>query len=139
MTITRYQIQNVLRTYGQQLRSTLKNKKSSGLAVRPGLIAPEVKRKQVVERIALEVLKNLTVDGVLNETGHEALAKLSHEVGRQLAIIPDSEGKWGFQVVSGEEPEAPDEGRTDLPTLEVWKERLYQITYEIVDQNTILS
>lgn len=137
MTITSYQIRSVLRTYGQQLRRTLRERHTRGLTDQQRQIPPEVKRKQVIEQVAREVLTKITVDGVFNETGKAALAKLVHEVGQNLEIIPHPQGEWKINPVSN--PESPKEikGQFGSPNLDAWKERLYQITYEIIDQNTI--
>ncbi|OPX19437.1 MAG: hypothetical protein BZ151_09290 [Desulfobacca sp. 4484_104] len=140
MTITSYQIQNVLRTYGRQVRRALKYRYAdANQAGRTQPTCPELKRHQVIERVTREVMKKVTVDGVFNDTGKAALAKLIQEVGQNLEIVPDAEGEWQFKLISPQKTGAASEERLSSNRLDSWKERLYQITYEIIDQNTISS
>ncbi|MDD3579590.1 MAG: hypothetical protein PHW74_01065 [Desulfobacca sp.] len=140
MTITSYQIQNVLRTYGRQVRRALRHRYAdAGEARRPQPTCPELKRHQVIERVAREVMKKVTVDGVFNDTGKAALAKLIQEVGQNLEIVPDAEGEWQLKLSSPQKTGAATEEQLSSNRLDSWKERLYQITYEIINQNTISS
>ncbi len=137
MTITSYQIQNVLRTYGRHLlRGRLKD---LGLPNKPH-ISPgkntiaENRRRQVIDQIVQEMLRKITLEGVTGDTEKEALGRLSREVGRPLEIVA-AEGDWHF-AVPAEQPV----GRQSVFSqdgLKALKERFYQITYEIIDHNTL--
>lgn len=140
MTITSYQIQNVLRTYGRQLlRGKLRNRTAQDLngSGSEGTLTREAKRKQVIDQIAKEVLRKITLEGVFSDTGKEALAKLSQEIGQPLEIIPAIEGDWEFSLIPASEPALVMKEAIAPSNSEALKERLYQITYEIIDQNTL--
>jgi len=138
MTITSYQVQNVLRTYGRHLlRGRLKAlglpQKQSQLHWERAAVA-ENRRRQVIDQVVQEMLRKIASEGITGETEKEALGRLSREVGRSLHIVADGE-QWHFAVpaessVRGTLPLCPD-GQEAL------KERFYKITYEIIDQNTL--
>jgi hypothetical protein len=140
MTITSYQIQNVLRTYGRQLlRGKFRNRTAQDLNASTGEVNlnRETKRKQVIDQIAKEVLRKITLEGVFSDTGKEALAKLSQEIGQPLEIIPAVEGEWEFSLIPVAESALAIEAAIAPSNSEALKERLYQITYDIIDQNTL--
>jgi hypothetical protein len=141
MTITSYQIQNVLRTYGRQLlRGKLRNRTVQDLNAPSGeaTLNREAKRKQVIDQIAKEVLRKITLEGVFSDTGKEALAKLSQEIGQPLEIIPAVKGEWEFSLIPVSEPALAIQEAIAPSNSEALKERLYQITYDIIDQNTLM-
>jgi hypothetical protein len=140
MTITSYQIQNVLRTYGRQLlRGKIRSRTAQDLNASSGeaTLNREAKRKQVIDQIAKEVLRKITLEGVFSDTGKEALAKLSQEIGQPLEIIPAVEGEWEFSLIPVSAAALAIQETITPSNSEALKERLYQITYDIIDQNTL--
>ncbi|MBW1916484.1 MAG: hypothetical protein JRI57_00470 [Deltaproteobacteria bacterium] len=56
MTITSYQIQNVLRAYSRQLRRKLKKRYATGMES-PEQIFPGIMRQQVIDWVAQDMMK----------------------------------------------------------------------------------
>ena len=138
MTITSYQVQNVLRTYGRHLlRGRLM---ALGLPQRQAqphrerAAVAEHRRRQVIDQVVQEMLRKIALEGITGETEKEALGRLSREVGRSLHIVADGE-QWHFAIPTALSPR----GEVPLPPdgQEALKERFYKITYEIIDQNTL--
>ena len=141
MTISSYQIHNVLRTYGRQLRKSPRQgpvkesqPEESTDRVR---ISPETKRLQVIEQVTMQILNNLAASGVQNE-GVEAqvISRLSQEFGSPLALqYEGATGEFVFNIVDQERGEIlrtldPDESRQ-------MNQRLVEVTREIVDQTML--
>lgn len=145
MTITSYQVQNILRTYAKQLSRGQRLARTRA-AREPAPndqvnISIEARRKQVIEKITSEIVTNLGSqlpgDGQgLGGVEEQALAQLSQEYGKNLDIKPDeSSGRLTFRVVD------PQEGTLvqDLDPQESarMQDRLYAITQEIIDRNMV--
>ena len=145
MTITSYQVQNILRTYAKQLsrgQRLARNRTAQEMTPRDEVnISIEARRKQVIEKITAEIVANLgsRLPGLgqgLGGVEEQALAQLSEERGQNLEIVPDTRsGQLMFRVVE------PETGETvkDLDAQESagLQEKLYAITQEIIDRNMI--
>ena len=145
MTITSYQVQNILRTYAKQLsrgqrlaRSRAAKEPTPNDQVN---ISIEARRKQVIEKITSEIVANLGSqlpgDGRgLGGVEEQALAQLSQEYGKNLDVRPDeSSGQLMFRVVDAQEGTLVQE--LDSQESAVLQDRLYAITQEIIDQNMV--
>jgi hypothetical protein len=145
MTITSYQVQNILRTYAKQLsrgqRLARARAASEPLPADQVNISIEARRKQVIEKITSEIVANigfrLPGHGA-GMTGLEdmALDQLSREYGQSLDIAQDEvSGQLRFKVVDPEKGEViKDLGAEESAKLQ---DRLYVITQEIIDQNMV--
>lgn len=144
MTITGYQVQNVLRTYGRQLsrRGTLSG--AAGLAPAGGAkhargqASAEVRRQEVIGRITKQIVARIAQQehGATPKGRDEedtALRLLCEEYGRPLRVSLE-EGVETFRV-------ADEQGRCLVPVPEAesdrLRQRLYELTRRIVDANML--
>ncbi|MDY6850665.1 MAG: DVU0524 family FlgM-associated protein [Thermodesulfobacteriota bacterium] len=141
MTITSHQIHNVLRTYGKQLRRGARLNRVKQVDV--GQIAdkinisPEAKRRQVVERVASEIIFRLANQDLQGGgVEKEILATLSREYGRPLNVTYDqSSGGLSFNVVDTDRGEIV---RTlDGEEADGLRQRLAEVTHQVVDRNML--
>jgi hypothetical protein len=145
MTITSYQVQNILRTYAKQLsrgqRLARARAASEPLPADQVNISIEARRKQVIEKITAEIVSNIgfrlpSLGPGLGSLEDAALNRLSQEYGQTLDISQDEvTGQLRFKVID------PDKGEVvkDLSPEESAKlqDRLYVLTQEIIDQNMV--
>lgn len=145
MTITSFQVQNILRTYAKQLsRGQRLARRRFASEPQPSdqvNISIEARRKQVIEKITSEIVSNIgyRVPGLGGGPGgleDSALKRLSQEDGRNLEIGQDeSSGMLRFMV---RDPETGDVlqvlGQEESADLQ---DRLYAITQQIVDENMV--
>lgn len=145
MTITSFQVQNILRTYAKQLsrgqRLARRRMASESLPSDQVNISIEARRKQVIEKITSEIVSNIgyRVPGLgMGPGGVEdlALKQLSQEYGQELDLSQDeATGQLRFLVrepATGEVKEtlSPEESAS-------LQERLFAITQQIVDENMV--
>lgn len=147
MTITSYQVQNILRTYARQLsrgqrlarnRAAAESQKADQIN-----ISIEARRRQVIEKITSEIVAGIgsRIPGLregMGDVEEQALAQLSQEYGKSLDIKQDeTTGQLLFLMVDPEAPEGgavSELGREESATLQ---DRLYVLTQEIIDNNMI--
>jgi hypothetical protein len=145
MTITSYQVQNILRTYAKQLsrgqRLARARAASEPTPADQVNISIEARRKQVIEKITAEIVSNIgfRLPGLgpgLADLEGVALTQLSKEYGQSLDISQDEvTGQLRFKVVDPEKGEVvQDLGAEESARLQ---DRLYVITQEIIDQNMV--
>ena len=105
MTVSLSQIQKVLQNYTKQVQrgTRLREKKSTprGESMVKAKISPEVKRKQVIERVVSEVLTHLVnreyQEGSVEE---QILTRLTQEYGEPLMLGQESvSGRFVFHVI----------------------------------------
>jgi uncharacterized FlaG/YvyC family protein len=142
MAITTYQVQNILRTYSKQL-SRGKRVASKMYTARAEAIADQinissnVKRRQVINKIAEEIITQLTTAQTTSGTtvNEEALQLLCNEYGKELEVFDIKNGGLRFAVVDKktgtivEELNSEESGRL--------ARRLNEITQSIVESNMI--
>ncbi|ADK85703.1 conserved hypothetical protein [Desulfarculus baarsii DSM 2075] len=145
MTITSYQVQNILRTYARQLSrgqrlARARSSAEENLADRVNL-SIEARRKQVIEKITSEIVANIgsRAPGLKESWGgveDAALARLSTEYGQKLAIRQDEHsGRLMFNVVDEQSGEVLRSlGAEESAGLQ---QRLYRITQEVIDENML--
>ena len=145
MTITSYQVQNILRTYARQLsrgQRLARSRASSGPAPADQVnISIEARRKQVIEKITAEIVSNIGYrlpglgagPGGLEEM---ALKQLSQEYGQRLDISQDeASGQFNFKVVDSQSGEVVKTlGAEESARLQ---DRLFVITQGIIDRNMV--
>ena len=145
MTITSYQVQNILRTYAKQLSrgqrlARARRSMEAGLGNEFAL-SIEARRKQVIEKITAEIVANLgsRLPGMGQAWGgveEQALAYLAKEYGQPLDIYQDeSTGQLMFNVVNAENGEVVQYLSSDESAR--LQNRLYTITQGIVDNNML--
>ncbi|MFH0811078.1 MAG: DVU0524 family FlgM-associated protein [Pseudomonadota bacterium] len=141
MSITTYQVQNVLRTYGRQLnrRDTLsrvaEDLRGEGRE-EYGTVSAEAKRQEVISRITRELVSRIAQQqsGAGRGRGgedEEALQKLSSEYGSSLRFSIE-DGVERFYTVDEQA------GRlVALPKAEseALRRKLYELTRNLVEQN----
>ena len=128
----------MLRTYGKQLTSAkrlARFKRALALSGAQDLvsISREARRKELVERIAQEVIENLLVNGQDNPVVTRILAELEQEMGeRVLFDYPLDGGEVQLLRLSPAGPQeiAPDEKVRIL-------RRLWEITIQNVDDTML--
>ena len=146
MTITSYQVRNILRTYARQLSraqrlARLKQAGAREQASDQVNISIEARRRQIIEKITAEIVANISsrLPGLRDSWGaveQEAMNKLSQEYGRPLTIYQDeATGRLRFAVVD------PASGgvleRLSAEESAQLEDRLYAITQDIIDRNML--
>lgn len=145
MTITSFQVQNILRTYAKQLsrgqRLARRRMTSEAQPADQVNISIEARRKQVIEKITAEIVSNIgyRVPGLGGGPGgleDSALKRLSLEYGRSLDIGQDEDsGILRFMVRDADSGEVTQVlGQDESAELQ---DRLYVITQQIVDENMV--
>ena len=126
---------HVLSSYGRQLVTARRLARyRQTLRAREGpAIAPEVKRRLLVERIAKEVMENLLIAGSDNPVVDEIKERLQREFGERLTFTYPP-AQLEIQVFKegpgGQEEIAPAEKLCIL-------DRLWEITLETVDETML--
>lgn len=137
MTISTYQIQNVLRVYSKQLRQgkTLKHQLPSTEAPQDKInITTEGKRAAIIEKIASEVVDKIANSGPSNDIEAGSLKELEKEYGSNLRVDRDeSTNKCVFKVIDDQNNEtieivSPEES-------DFLKQRLEEIAKTKIDDN----
>ncbi|MBW2618243.1 MAG: hypothetical protein JRC92_05155 [Deltaproteobacteria bacterium] len=142
MTISTYEVQNILRTYGKQLGRIRKQadrpaSQATGTAGADNVqISAEAKRRQVITKVAHEIIDHIASRPQTKTPAEkEALQQLSQEFGHSLEVFRNRDGGLRFAVVD------PEAGKVLADVLPGETERLVQrfseITQSIVDQNMI--
>jgi hypothetical protein len=145
MTVTSYQVQNILRTYAKQLSrgQRLARSRTSGETAPDDQfnISVEARRRRVIEKITSEIVAGIgsRMPGLREELGgieEQALRQLSQEYGKHLDIRQDEDnGQLMFRVVDPHKAEIVQE--LDAQESAELQERLFAITQEIIDRNMI--
>ena len=145
MTITSFQVQNILRTYARQLsrgQRLARNRAASQTPANDQVnISIEARRKQVIEKITSEIVTSIgaRVPGMAQGMGDledQALKQLSQEYGQDLDIYQDpGSGQLMFKVLNGQAGDVVQ--NLDAEESARLQERLYQITQGIVDSNMV--
>jgi hypothetical protein len=138
MVISSYQVNNVLRVYGDQLRQGRAARKigdTSPSSSEDRLeISAGAKRKALIDRIASKIVDSILQDGPHDEVEKELFKKLQDEYGAPLAVSPEETKGFVFRVI--------DEKGDALHSLSIedsnfLTQKLKEITKETVDKNMI--
>jgi hypothetical protein len=137
MVISTYQVNNVLRVYGDQLRQNrLSNKAKTGGNPAPDRldISTGAKRKAVIEKVASAVIERIVKYGPQDEMEKEVFKKLEDSYGAPLVIDQGQPEDLLFKVID-------EEGETinalSIEDSSFLTHKLMEITRETVDRNMI--
>jgi len=137
MVISAYQVNNVLRVYGDQLRHNRISSKSKNASVPQSdkiNISAEAKRQAVVEKVSSDIIEKITQYGPQDNIEEEVFQKLENEYGANLAITKNSPTDLIFKVI--------DENGETINSLSVedskfLRYKLKEITKETVNKTMI--
>jgi hypothetical protein len=138
MTAQSVNVRLMLRTYGKQLTSAkrlARFKRALALSGAQDLvsISREARRKELVERIALEVIENLLVNGQDNPVVTKVLSDLEQELGERVLFdypLDGGEVQILRQTTEGPQEIVPDEKMRIM-------RRLWEITLNKVDDTML--
>lgn len=141
MTISTYQVQNILRSYGKMLgRKQAAARSPEAAQAQTPLdkvdISSGAKRRQVINKIAQEIIGQVTSQPHgKNPIERDALGQLTQEYGKPLEVFRNTDGSLRFAVVDPGAKNIVDE----LSPEENQRlgERFTEIARSIVDQNMI--
>lgn len=138
MSIQPVNVRLMLRTYGKQLTSAkrlARFKRALALSGAQDMvsISREAKRKELVERIAQEVIENLLVNGQDNPVVDRVLADLEQELGERVLFDYPLDG--GEIQILRQTPEGPQEVQTD-EKMRIMR-KLWEITLSKVDDTML--
>lgn len=135
MVISSYQVNNVLRVYGDQLRQErISNKPKTNGNRSPDKISisTEAKRKAIIEKIASGIVDKITHYGPNENVEKEVFQKLENEYGSHLAITGDNPSDLIFKEID-------ENGETinqlSIEDSEFLRYKLEEITKETVNKN----
>ena len=135
MLITAYQVNNVLRVYGDQIRqgrvSIRQKNADAGIPDRIS-ISTKARRKTIIDNITANIVDKITQYGPFDKVEKEVFEKLENEYGKQLAITEDSPNGLIFKEI--------DENGETINSLSIedsnfLTNKLKEITKETIDKN----
>jgi len=137
MVISPYQVNNVLRVYGDQLRHNRIPSKSKDGSIPQSdkiSISAEAKRKTVIDKISSDIIDKITQYGPHDNIEKEVFQKLENDYGANLAITKKSPTDLIFKVI--------DENGETINSLSIedskfLRYKLEEITKETVNNNMI--
>ena len=139
MVITSYHIQNILRTYSQQIsegrrltRSRKPDKADQNDFVK---ISSEARKRHMVDTISQEMLTHLTQTSERNGTAQEIMKRLSQEYGKPLEVDLKENENLVFKVMDPAGKEVVDT-LSSMDSAQL-KNRLMDITKTIVSNNLL--
>ena len=135
MVISTYQVNNVLRVYGEQLRQNrLADNEKSGDARSPDKIdiSSEAKRKAIVDKIASDIVDRITQFGPHENVEKEVFKRLEDDYGANLAVAGNGSTDLIFKVID-------EDGETmnslSLEDSKFLRYKLQEITRDTVNRN----
>ncbi|MBW1675214.1 MAG: hypothetical protein JRJ79_01110 [Deltaproteobacteria bacterium] len=135
MVISTYQVNNVLRVYGDQLRQNrLSSKEKIGDTRSPDKIdiSSEAKRKAIIDKIASDIVDKITRYGPHENVEKDVFKQLEDEYGAHLAISKNTPTDLIFKVIDGN-------GETmnalSIEDSKFLRYKLEEITRDVVDKN----
>jgi hypothetical protein len=135
MVISTYQVNNVLRVYGEQLRQNkLSDKAKDGDARSPDKIdiSSEAKRKAIVDKIASDIVDRITQFGPHENVEKEVFKKLEDDYGAHLTVAGNGSTDLIFKVID-------EDGETmnslSLEDSKFLRYKLQEITRDTVNRN----
>ncbi len=137
MTISTYQIQNVLRVYGKQLRQgkTLKQHLPSTEGTKDKIdISADGKRTAIIKKLASEIVDKIAHSGPSNDIEAGALKALEEEYGSNLRVDRDeATNKFIFKVIDKQNNETIEIVSSE--DSDFLKQRLEEIAKSRIDDN----
>ncbi len=137
MVISTYQVNNVLRVYGEQLRQNRISSRPKNDNIRSPdkvSISAEAKRKAVIDKISSNIIDKITQYGPHDNVEKEVFQKLENEYGKNLAIAGKNPNDLIFKVIdeSGETVNS-----LSIEDSKFLRYKLKEITKETVNKNMI--
>jgi hypothetical protein len=137
MVISPYQVNNVLRVYGDQLRQNrVSGKPKDGNTRLPDKISisAEAKRKAIIDSVASNIIGRITQHGPHEDVEREVLKKLENEYGAHLSVAGKGPTELIFKVI--------DENGETMNSLSIedsnfLRYKLEEIAKDTVDKNMI--
>lgn len=135
MVIASYQVNNVLRVYGDQLRQG-RSASKTGAQAKQGTdrleISSGARRKALIDKIASKIVDKILQEGPRDEVEKEVFKKLQDAYGAPLTVSPETSKGFLFRVIDekGETLHSLSIGDSTFLT-----EKLKEITNETVDKN----
>ena len=137
MVISAYQVNNVLRVYGDQLRqSKISNRPKDTNAAEPDRISISegARRKSIVDMISSNIVDRITQNGPNDDVERQIFEKLENEYGGNLTISRDGSAELIFKEID-------DKGETinslSIEDSKFLSYKLKEITAEAVDDNMV--
>ena len=135
MLITAYQVNNVLRVYGDQIRhSRLSSRPKDTHAGSPDRISISAKarRQTIIDNIASNIVDKITQYGPHDKIEKEVFEKLENEYGKHLTVTGDNQNPFVFKEI--------DENGETINSLSIedsdfLSNKLEKITRETIDKN----
>jgi hypothetical protein len=139
MVITSYHIQNILRTYSQQLSegTRLARTRKMDRVDRDDLvkISTEARKRYMIEKISQEMVQNLGSGLERNNTAEEILNRLSREYGRPLDVDLKEDQGLVFRIKGRDDGQVPES--LSPAASEQLKTRLMDITKAVISDNLL--
>ena len=137
MVISAYQVNNVLRVYGDQLRQnrTLNKPKAKDSDTPDKInISSEAKRQAIIDKITETIVERITDFGPNDNIEKEVFKKLEDEYGGHLAVSKNSPADLVFKEIdeSGETINS-----LSVEDSKILRYKLEEITKETVNRNMI--
>jgi hypothetical protein len=138
MNITTYQVHNVLRAYGKQLRQNklLPHNKSAGEQRHSDRISISVRarRKGIIDKVASDIVNRIIHDGPRDEMEQKAFNQLEDEYGNSLCV-KNEDSELVFKVIDKEKGVVTK--TLSIEDSKFLKDRLEEITKSNVDDQMI--
>jgi hypothetical protein len=132
MVISAYQVNNVLRVYGDQLRHPKASSKSkSGDTSLPDKISisAEAKRKTIIDKLASTITERITEYGPHEDVEKEVFQKLKDEYGANLTVDKEGQNELVFKVI--------DENGETMNSLSIEDSQLLRYKLEEIAKKTV--
>jgi hypothetical protein len=138
MVISTYQLNTVLRVYGNQLRQgkIFPHTQTGNLRSPDSVsIAAGNKRDSVIEKVTGQMMERIASEGPRNDDEKTAFKKLEQEFGQTLILSRNSDSQFHFKAVSNSGSTAVD---IPLETSDALVQRLNTYLTDIVSQNMMV-
>jgi len=135
MLITAYQVNNVLRVYGDQLRQgrvTVRQKNGDAGFSDKISISTKARRKTIIDNITTNIVDKITQYGPHDKVEKEVFEKLENEYGGHLTVSGENSNGLIFKEI--------DENGETINSLSIedsnfLTKKLVEITEETIDKN----
>lgn len=104
MVISAYQVNNMLRVYGDQLRqSRVSQRPKNNSSPEPDRISisEKARRKSIVDMISSNIVDRITRNGPNDDVEKEIFEKLENEYGKNLTISQEGTADLIFKEIDG--------------------------------------
>ena len=139
MTISTYQIHNVLRAYGKQLsqsrrlphnKDVAKPKRADRIS-----ISTQARRKAVIDKVTSDIINRIIHEGPYDDVEQELFKQLEDEYGTSLSVKKE-DSELVFKVIDKEKGEVTK--TLSIEDSKFLKDRLKEITKSKVNDQMII-